>query len=409
MTGIILNWWLVIGLIPACDLLHASGIKLTDSETSTSIWTIPRYHEQVPLPHNKETSIVSTTSTTVHQLDNELSPSQPFVRNNNENARVTINDQTLHGIVDWMKKERQILDEEFWNNQNDEPNYDDEDIQSGTVHVNGKYSKGYRRKLQATRACVQTRAQITTQVSKGVRRIAVCASKTAMGGAARRRNLKESSESNHHRELAFSSGGGINLSNRNITFVCILKNKPCTLDGQGNSRLFYGANTKLRMIGFVLSNASSADKVMGGGALSFFGSSNIELYKTTLSNNNAPMGGAIMLSNSTLTTRNVQYQDNAGEVGGAIYGVNSNVHPLPKSKTTMQRNHAVDDGGAIYMIGGQVSLRNVVLSNNSAWNSVSMYICFAFTCSQWLFSLVLSKRTLCFQVKYILTIVLLTQ
>jgi hypothetical protein len=93
-----------------------------------------------------------------------------------------------------------------------------------------------------------------------------------------------------------------------------------------------------------------------------------------LSNNQAPIGGAIMISNSTLTTRNVQYQDNVGEIGGAIYGINSNVFNVPRSRTTMQRNHAVDDGGAIYMIGGQLSLRNTLMSNNTAWNSVRLCI-----------------------------------
>jgi hypothetical protein len=313
---------------------------------------------------------VLTTGATEYRLDTE-SPNQLLDANNNENSKALVNDQTLHGIVDWMINERQALDEEFWKNQNDEPYYLNGDVPSDNGNAGNQHSKGYERKLQASKECVKTKTQIISRVNEGVKKIGVCASKTAMGGAARRRSLKESDNGSHHREL---SGGGINLSNRNITFVCILKNGLCTLDGQGNSRLFYGANTQLTMIGFELFNASSDDNVMGGAALSFFGSSNIDLYKTKLSHNNAQMGGAIMISNSTLSTRNVRYEDNVGKVGGAVYGINSNMNTFPKSRTRMLRNHAVDDGGAIYMIGGEVSLHFTLMSNNTALNSVSTCI-----------------------------------
>jgi hypothetical protein len=334
MTGIMMSCWLVIGLLVLAYFSFVAGSTV--------------------LPFRQ--SNFSTTIASAYQYDNDSSPTQRLDVNNEENSIVLVNDQTLHGIVDWMKNERQALDEEFWKSQNN--------------------SKGYRRKLQTSTGCATTKTQIVTSISGGVRRITVCATRTTMGGAARRRNLKESDNGNHHREL---SGGGINLSNRKITFVCVLKrNQRCILDAEGNSRLFYGTNTQLRMTGFVLFNASSDDKDMGGSALSFFGSSKIELYKTTVSHNNAQLGGAIMLSNSSLRTGEVQFQDNVGKVGGALYIINSNLRTAKRGWTQMLRNHAVDDGGAIYMIGGLVLWQNIFMSSNTASNSVSICIMLLF-------------------------------
>jgi hypothetical protein len=329
MTGIMMSWWLAIGLVVPAYFSYGAGSTVF-----------------------------------------------PF-RQSNVSTTTTADDQTLHGIVDWMKNERQALDEEFWKNQNDE-SYLNGDIQSDTGNAGKQHSKGYRRKLQTSTGCATTRTQIVTLVSGGVKRITVCASRTTFGGAARRRNLKESDEDNHHRELTRRSRRGINLSNRNVTFVCVLRNREmCILDGQGRSQFFYGTNTRVTLNGFVLFNGYSDDKVMGGAALSFI-DSNVHLYKSTVSHNKGKMGGAIAMSNSSLTTCDVQFQDNVGKVGGAIYGINSDLRTFPRSSTQMLRNRATDDGGAIYMIGGEVSLENSFMSNNTASNSVSICIVLLF-------------------------------
>lgn len=93
------------------------------------------------------------------------------------------------------------------------------------------------------------------------------------------------------------------MSNRNIIIVCKLPNpkQRCILDGQGISRIFYGANTSLHINGINFINASTpSPNAVGSAALSFHSSSNIIIKDSSFLYNTARYGGAIMISNSTL-------------------------------------------------------------------------------------------------------------
>jgi predicted outer membrane repeat protein len=120
------------------------------------------------------------------------------------------------------------------------------------------------------------------------------------------------------------------------------------LDGEGESRIFYGFNTTLTLIGFIFTNATAGTSI--GGALSFHGDSIITIDDSTFIGNDAAYGGAIAVTNSML------------------------LFPKNSSSVVFDHNFATNSGGAIYMDYGTADLDGVMLSANAASENVSYVI-----------------------------------
>jgi predicted outer membrane repeat protein len=253
----------------------------------------------------RSTSVVSTSVDSVF-----LRSQQP--NKDDDDYHTTINESLVYDSV-------QMIQDEY-EQQQQQQQWEQED----------------HRHLQASTICVKTKLQIITRIRGGVRRIAVCASRTTMGGAARR-------ERNRRR---LSTMSGINLSHLDITIVCELEDptQRCILDGEGESRIFYGFNTTLTLIGFIFTNATAGTSI--GGALSFHGDSIITIENSAFIENDAAYGGAIAVTNSTLLFPN-------------------------SSSVEFDHNFATNSGGAIYMDYGTADLVGVMLSANSAIENVS--------------------------------------
>jgi predicted outer membrane repeat protein len=207
-------------------------------------------------------------------------------------------------------------------------------------------NKDYRY-LQASIRCVASKAQLKTAVgrSRAGSTVRVCGERIKLGSAVRRERNRR------HLSTLLS---GINLSHLNIIIVCELEDptQRCILDGEGESRIFFGFNTTLTLIGFILTNATAGSSI--GGALSFHGDSIITIENSDFIGNDAAYGGAIAVTNSTLS------------------------FPLASS-VVFNHNFASNSGGAIYMDYGTADLEGVMLSANSAIENVSYVMMLSIT------------------------------
>jgi predicted outer membrane repeat protein len=160
----------------------------------------------------------------------------------------------------------------------------------------------------------------------------------------------------------------------------------------GDGGAIFNGSGSLSVSDSVFNNNSA---VNGGGAIA--ATSGTTIINSTFSGNSAPLGGAIENSLASLTVGNCTFDNNsagfgggaiaafgstnvfnstfsnnqapgAASLGGAVYfqGVGA---PLILTESTLFNNVSNFDGGAIYLLDGQVTLRNVTISGNSAKNN----------------------------------------
>lgn len=135
--------------------------------------------------------------------------------------------------------------------------------------------------------------------------------------------------------------------------------------------------------------------VNGGGAIAI--TSGASIINTTFSGNSAPLGGAIENTLANLTVGNCVFDNNSSNgdggaiasfgstnifnstfsnnkafgamsLGGAVY-FQSAGGALITTESTLFNNSSTFDGGAVYILDGPVTFRNLTISGNSAKNN----------------------------------------
>ncbi|MCP5011059.1 MAG: hypothetical protein GY942_13840, partial [Aestuariibacter sp.] len=152
----------------------------------------------------------------------------------------------------------------------------------------------------------------------------------------------------------------INNSNVDLT-IDGLGQDSLTIDGGGNSRVFFISSSTVSINNLTISGGSSSGN---GGGIYANSSSNVSLANSTVSNNSANYGGGITtdnssnvsLANSTVSNNSANYE------GGGIYAYSSNVS---LANSTVSNNSANWGGGISASYSSSVSLANSTVSNNS--------------------------------------------
>ncbi len=114
-------------------------------------------------------------------------------------------------------------------------------------------------------------------------------------------------------------------------------------------------------------------EISGNNAVRIFllgsSSSNVVLQSLILKDGSAPgtgnNGGAMYLGGGTISINDVDFIGNSADLGGAISGALYNLNFMI-SNCTFISNSARSSGGAIYMQYSPVSIRNSILTDNSA-------------------------------------------
>ena len=213
-----------------------------------------------------------------------------------------------------------------------------------------------------------------------------------------------------------SFGGGISMSDGTLTVNNVFFSNDRAISGGA----IYEANGTLSVVnsnfsgniagiggdgGAILNGSGSlsvSDSVFnnnsavnGGGAIAT--TSGTTIINSTFSGNSAPLGGAIENSLASLTVGNCIFDNNsssadggaiaafgstnifnstfsnnratgAASLGGAVYFQGTGA-PLILTESTFFNNISALDGGAVYILDGLVTLRNVTISGNSAKNN----------------------------------------
>ncbi|MCP4046737.1 MAG: hypothetical protein GY732_12215, partial [Gammaproteobacteria bacterium] len=134
-----------------------------------------------------------------------------------------------------------------------------------------------------------------------------------------------------------------------------------TIDGGGNSRVFYISFATVSINSLTISGGSTSGN---GGGIYARSSSSVSLANSTVSNNSASYGGGIFAWSSSVSLANSTVSNNSASFGGGISAHNSSVS---LANSTVSNNSASNWGGGIYAnIGSSVSLANSTVSNNSA-------------------------------------------
>lgn len=179
-----------------------------------------------------------------------------------------------------------------------------------------QYRQHNTRRIQASGKCVRTATELKTAVSKGSTKINVCTSRIKLGSAVRRLDHSVPSLLLQKRRTR-----GIDLSNKNIVFVC--RNpmgRRCQLDGEGQTRIFYGNNATVTFLNIEFNNGYNTQ---AGGALNMNKGSMVRLTNCSFSNNTATTGSAISVNNSNLVIDGIRSAiiDNKGN--GAPISIHS--------------------------------------------------------------------------------------
>jgi hypothetical protein len=194
------------------------------------------------------------------------------------------------------------------------------------------------RKIQTTTKCVKTQAELKAAVAKAGSlsrtKIKLCASRIRLGTTARR--LDDGVQDRTR---------GIDLSNKNIIFICRNRNHRCKLDGVGRTRIFYGTNATVAFHNIKFNNGYNDG---AGGALKMMNGSVVELTNCSFFNNTATSRSAISVNNSDLV----------------INGVRSSV------------SQNKGNGAPVEVLSSTAALNDVVFRGNDVSQFVSRFTCF---------------------------------
>jgi predicted outer membrane repeat protein len=187
------------------------------------------------------------------------------------------------------------------------------------------------------------------------------------------------------------SGGAIYEAKGTLTVVN--SNFSGNIAGMGgNGGAILNGSGSLSVIDSAFNNNSA---VNGGGAIAT--TSGASIINSTFSGNSAPLGGAIENTSANLTVGNCVFDNNSSDFGGgaiAAFGstnifnstFSNNKAPgaaafggavyfqstggaLIITESTLFNNSSALDGGAVYILDGPVTVRNVTVSGNSAKNN----------------------------------------
>ena len=176
--------------------------------------------------------------------------------------------------------------------------------------------------------------------------------------------------------LTFTLGGSEILITKRITIDGNLDGvNAAFISGMDASRIFYiqaGAGLNLRNAILVAGNGKSSANAPGfseGGAI-YVTNASLSLERVALRGNTAKYSGAISMLGGTHHFTNVSLTGNSAETNAAmgVTGVNATLY---MSNTTVSNNRYFvgdDDtfgGGAIVLQGGNLIVRNSTIANNS--------------------------------------------
>jgi len=167
----------------------------------------------------------------------------------------------------------------------------------------------------------------------------------------------------------------------NLTSSSITINSNKTLDGTGQSvtinhndafRIFHQTGGSFTIQNLTLTNgdATTGD----GGAILVEGTSTLNVYTTTFSNNTARYGGAIEVNDSNAnvliedSTFNLNTSTSGSDPGGGAIRVNS-ANTVTINDTTFDTNTANRRGGGISVSGGTVNINRSAFIDNQTTNS----------------------------------------
>ncbi|WP_461462762.1 right-handed parallel beta-helix repeat-containing protein, partial [Methanobrevibacter sp.] len=185
---------------------------------------------------------------------------------------------------------------------------------------------------------------------------------------------------------------GITISRSNI----VIDGNYNTIDGNGQARIFKitGENVIIKNLYFKNghSNEGGAIRIEGGSKCSIINStftknhadnsggaiymhissSNHNIINCIFTENNASMGGAILMSSPKSTIINSTFTKNSGKHGSSI---NIQSDKITVSNSTFTENNASMDGGAIYTVGSNSTIINSTFTqNNASRNGGAIYL-----------------------------------
>ena len=130
-----------------------------------------------------------------------------------------------------------------------------------------------------------------------------------------------------------------------------------TIDGIGQSRIFYLNNTNLVLDGISVINANSS----AGGAI-YSENSTLTISNSIFKNNNASDGGVIFADkSSSLAITGSLFEDNTAHNGAVI-----NSKGLVTMDASNFTNNSAHNGGVIYADSGSITVNNSLFSENDA-------------------------------------------
>ena len=164
------------------------------------------------------------------------------------------------------------------------------------------------------------------------------------------------------RGTVYANGGGVYLSDSNMTVLNLVFTNNSASDGGGGISFYSSSSVTLTNCVFTNNTAR-----FGGGIYSFTSfSSSLTLTNCVFTNNSAGEdgGGIYSSSPSSLTLTNCVFTNSsAGYIGGGIYSSYSSSVTLTNCVFT---NNTTRFGGGIYSSYSSVTLTNCVFTNNTA-------------------------------------------
>ena len=143
------------------------------------------------------------------------------------------------------------------------------------------------------------------------------------------------------------------------------------LDGGGTQRLFsVNSNISLRLSQLTLQGGSAPSGNSRGGAISSRGPLTVE--DVTIENCRASLGAGIYNLGQLLTLNRVRFVGNQGAYGSAFYNINGTVQA--QGVVVEQNGQSGGLGGAIFVDGGSVTLRDSRLQENLGRYGGAIYV-----------------------------------
>ena len=166
----------------------------------------------------------------------------------------------------------------------------------------------------------------------------------------------------------------------NITGTKINRNTANTLGGG----MYVGTKSNVTLTGSTLDGNATTDKTGGqGGAIVAYGAGDITLDSTTITNNDAAVGGGLFslgfaVSDTHITLRNnTKFTGNTAASGAGIYLMRSSGNNilLELSDSAIDNNTASSSGGGIFAYDGvQINANKASFNGNKAANGAGIYL-----------------------------------